>query len=95
MQLSSAKPDFYNDKAAHDKFLKEVLDRLYQDLNREVIENSGINFVDTRLVANDTANIQFIEKDRNYNGRSYRGIQIYIKREQQTTVGSGKFPFGC
>ena len=95
MQLSSAKPDFYNDKAAHDKFFKEVLDRLYQDLNREVIENSGINFVDTRLVANDTANIQFIEKDRNYNGRSYRGIQIYIKREQQTTVGSGKFPFGC
>ena len=95
MQLSSAKPDFYNDKAAHDKFLKEVLDRLYQDLNREVIKNSRNNFVATCLVANDTANIKFLEKDRNYSGRSYRGIQIYIKREQQTTVGSSKFPSGC
>ena len=95
MQFPSAKPDFYNDKDACDKFLKEVLDRLYQDLNREVIENSGNNFVATRLVANDTANIKFLEKDRNYNGRSYRGIQIYIKREQQTTVGSSKFPSGC
>ena len=95
MQFPSAKPDFYNDKAARDKFLKEVLDRLYQDLNREVIKNSGNNFVATRLVANDTANIKFLEKDRNYNGRSYRGIQIYIKREQQTAVGSSKFPSGC
>ena len=91
MQFSSDKPDFYNDKAARDRFLKEVLHKLYHELNMRVWINSENNFVGTYLVASDTANIRFLEKDGNYNGRRYCGIQISILSKFQTPVRSKKF----
>ena len=78
--------DFYNNIAACDAFLTRVL---YM-LKRRVSSLKGVC-----LVASDTANIKFQERGGIYNGRSYCGIQICIKPENQSPVRSNKFPYGC
>ena len=75
--------DFYNKPACDEKLIK-VLDRL----------KTEISLKDVNQVASDTANMMFDESGGIYNGRSYCGVQISIKPQQQTPVKSSKFPYG-
>ena len=76
--------DLYNNKPACDEFLIKVLDKL----------KTEVSLKDVNQVASDTANIMFDERGGIYNGRSYCGVQISIKPQQQTPVKSSKFPYG-
>ena len=78
--------DFYNNKAACDEFLTRVVNLI----KRRVSSLKGVC-----SVASDTANIKFKERGGIYNGRSYCGIQISIKRENQVPMRSNKLPYGC
>ena len=82
--MSTPPPDFLNDKAAREEFLKKIVDRLHVDLNPQSVVNPRHILVRIYLVASDTANIQFLlEKERINNGSSYYGVQIHIKKKSQ------------
>ena len=93
--MSSPKCDFYGDMEARHKFLKDILDRLCRDINAEVLENNGRNFIFSYFVGKDRANISFLEKNRDYDGKIVCGVRVRIKSEHQTPPKSNKFPYGC
>ena len=82
--MSTPPPDFLNDKAAREEFLKKTLDRLHVDLNPQSAVSPRHVLVRIYPVASDTANVQFLlERGRINNGSSYYGVQIHIKKNRQ------------